>query len=329
MSVGPATQSDVDIDIGRLFKAIWDRKALVAGLTVGAAVLAFVVTGMISPLYKSESRVLIETREPVYSSDQTQPQADAALLDERAVTSQVEILRSVDLVKQVARELDLSSREEFDPAANISALSGIMITLGLKKDPHEVPADERILNPSFANRWDFRERVESLSTRPRRFRSARYAHSLAMGAPLYPIILDSMDKISAGYHLEARYPFFDRRLMQFCLSLPVEQKLSRGWGRWIMRRAMKDALPEEVRWRSSKAGLSPNFLRGMRQSARATLEALVADGECERIREIFNVDALRALIDNGADHDWNLIFNSLSTLAWLSLVEEKPNAQHG
>lgn len=145
MSVGPATQSDVDIDIGRLFKAVWDRKALVATLTVGAAALAFVVTGMINPLYKSETRVLIETREPVYSSDQTQPQADAALLDERAVTSQVEILRSTDLVKQVARELDLSSREEFDPAANTSTLGSVMIMLGLKKDPHEVPADERIL----------------------------------------------------------------------------------------------------------------------------------------------------------------------------------------
>jgi hypothetical protein len=29
---------------------------------------------MINPLYKSETRVLIETREPVYSSDQNQPQ---------------------------------------------------------------------------------------------------------------------------------------------------------------------------------------------------------------------------------------------------------------
>lgn len=145
MSVGPATQPDVDIDIGRLFKAVWDKKALVAALTIGAAALAFVVTGMINPLYKSETRVLIETREPVYSSDQTQPQADAVLLDERAVTSQVEILRSTDLVKQVARELDLSSREEFDPAANTSSLGAVMIMLGLKKDPHEIPADERIL----------------------------------------------------------------------------------------------------------------------------------------------------------------------------------------
>lgn len=145
MSAGPANQNDVDIDLGRLLKAVWDKKGLVAGLTAAAAGLAFVVTGMIDPLYKSETRLLIETREPVFSADQAQPMADAALLDERAVTSQVEILRSVDLVKQVARELDLSSREEFDPAANPSAVGDMLVMLGLKKNPLDVPADERIL----------------------------------------------------------------------------------------------------------------------------------------------------------------------------------------
>jgi uncharacterized protein involved in exopolysaccharide biosynthesis len=78
MSVGPTTQPDVDIDIGRLFKAVWDKKAC-GGTDCAAAALAFVVTGMIDPLYKSETRVLIETREPVYSSDQSQPQTDAEL----------------------------------------------------------------------------------------------------------------------------------------------------------------------------------------------------------------------------------------------------------
>lgn len=145
MSAGSANQNDVDIDLGRLFKAVWDKKGLVAGLTAAAAGLAFMVTGVIDPLYKSETRVLIETRQPVFSADQAQPNADAALLDERAVTSQVEILRSVDLVKQVARELDLSSREEFDPAANASAVGDLLIMLGLRKNPLEVPADERIL----------------------------------------------------------------------------------------------------------------------------------------------------------------------------------------
>ena len=149
MSVSPMPQPDVDIDLGRLLTAVWERKALVAGLTAAAAGLAFVVTGMINPLYKSETRLLIETREPVYSSDQSSPAASTAL-DERAVTSQVEILRSTDLIKQVARELDLSSREEFDPAADPSALGDFLVMLGLKKSPLEVPAEERVLKEFYS-----------------------------------------------------------------------------------------------------------------------------------------------------------------------------------
>ena len=149
MSVSPVTQPDVDIDLGRLMKAVWDRRALVAGLTAAAAGLGFVVTGLINPLYKSETRLLIETREPVYTGDQNSRTTDAAL-DERAVTSQVEILRSTDLVKQVARELDLSSREEFDPAANPSAIGDLLVLLGLKKNPLDVPAEERILKEFYS-----------------------------------------------------------------------------------------------------------------------------------------------------------------------------------
>ena len=52
---------------------------LVAGLTAAAAGLAFIVTGLLNPLYKSETRLLIETREPVYSSDQNQTNSDTII----------------------------------------------------------------------------------------------------------------------------------------------------------------------------------------------------------------------------------------------------------
>jgi hypothetical protein len=35
-----------------------------------------------------------------------------------------------------------------------------------------------------------------------------------------------------------RYPFWDKRMIEFCLSLPPEQKIKKGWTRMIMRRAM-------------------------------------------------------------------------------------------
>ena len=38
--------------------------------------------------------------------------------------------------------------------------------------------------------------------------------------------------------------------MEFCLALPAEQKIQRGWTRLIMRRALSGILPAEVHWRS-------------------------------------------------------------------------------
>lgn len=145
MSVTNANQADADIDLGQLVRAIWVRKRGIGAITLVAAGLAFAVTGMIHPLYKSETRILIEAREPVYSRDQNQQRPAEAAFDERSVTSQVEVLKSTDLLKNVATKLDLASRPEFDPAAKPSAISSTLVLLGLKKDPLEIPASERVL----------------------------------------------------------------------------------------------------------------------------------------------------------------------------------------
>jgi asparagine synthase (glutamine-hydrolysing) len=44
----------------------------------------------------------------------------------------------------------------------------------------------------------------------------------------------------------------DRRLAEFCLALPPEQKLRDGWTRYVMRRAVDDVLPPAVRERAWK-----------------------------------------------------------------------------
>jgi len=67
------------------------------------------------------------------------------------------------------------------------------------------------------------------------------------------------DQLSYGSSLVTRFPFFDRRLAELCLSLPHEQKLSRGWTRMILRRAMEGILPVEIQWRPGKSNLGPHF----------------------------------------------------------------------
>lgn len=58
------------------------------------------------------------------------------------------------------------------------------------------------------------------------------------------------------YDLEFRHPFFDKKLVEFILTLPTEYKYSRSWIKVLLRYAMEDVLPEKIRLRNTKAEFS-------------------------------------------------------------------------
>jgi len=145
MSVVQTAASDVDVDLRRLFAGLarnWLRIVVVA---VGLSAIAFMLASMATPHYKAETRILIETRESVFTRPAGDSQIDKPILDEEGVTSQVEVIASTDILKQVARKLDLAKLKEFDEAADMSLLGRVLIVAGLKSDPSEIPADERVL----------------------------------------------------------------------------------------------------------------------------------------------------------------------------------------
>jgi asparagine synthase (glutamine-hydrolysing) len=104
--------------------------------------------------------------------------------------------------------------------------------------------------------------------------SEREAHLQALLQPGYQLTLDLADRAAAAFGLEPRYPFFDRRLIEFCLGLPDEQKFAGGWPRLLLRRAMDGILPPEIQWRTTKSNLSPNFHRRFRDVDLARPERL-------------------------------------------------------
>lgn len=137
---------DVDIDLGGLFRAIWRRRGRVLAATVVFAGLAFAGASLIAPDYRSEARLLIESRQPVFNgANQGQSQTNDSPFDESGISSQVQLLRSIDLIKQVARDMKLYELPEFDPTANPSAVSDLLVMLGIKKNPLELPPEERVL----------------------------------------------------------------------------------------------------------------------------------------------------------------------------------------
>lgn len=109
----------------------------------------------------------------------------------------------------------------------------------------------------------FRGRAPVPEARERPPRTARAYHHRGLTLALVPAALEVADRAAAAAGLEARYPFFDRRIAEYCLALPGDQKLRGGWTRLVLRHSMEGVLPPAVQWRGGKADLSDSFLFGL------------------------------------------------------------------
>jgi len=66
-------------------------------------------------------------------------------------------------------------------------------------------------------------------------------------------ILTKVDRMSMAHSLEARVPLLDHEIAEFALSLPPSLKFRDGVGKWVLRRALGDRVPDEV-FRRPKQG---------------------------------------------------------------------------
>jgi asparagine synthase (glutamine-hydrolysing) len=77
-------------------------------------------------------------------------------------------------------------------------------------------------------------------------------HREHLRSPMMAEGLELFDRVMALSRVEGRYPFFDRKLVEYCVSLPSDQKLAGGYSRVVARRAMKGIVPDAIRWRAGK-----------------------------------------------------------------------------
>ena len=146
MSARHDSGQDADIDIARLFAAVWERRLAVISLVLIVGVAAFVISGTIPPRYLGETRILIESREPVFAEGTSRETGQAQTLDERGVASQVEIINSTDLIKAVAADLNLAETADFNAAAHPSIVTKLLARLGLATNLEDAAPEERLID---------------------------------------------------------------------------------------------------------------------------------------------------------------------------------------
>jgi uncharacterized protein involved in exopolysaccharide biosynthesis/Mrp family chromosome partitioning ATPase len=143
-----ATPSSGDLDMRALGQALARKRGWIIVPTVLAAVLSITAVNLVTPRYKSEARILIDGRENVFLRPNGERNEErTAPLDPEAVTSQVQLLLSRDLAREIIKKNKLAERPEFDPVLQgLSPLKSLLALFGIGRDPFSLTPEERVLD---------------------------------------------------------------------------------------------------------------------------------------------------------------------------------------
>ncbi|MGJ4902884.1 GumC family protein [Bradyrhizobium sp. HKCCYLS2058] len=136
-----------DLDLRLVGRALARKRGFILLPTLLALVLSITAVNMITPRYKSEARILIDGRENVFVRPNGERTEERTALDPEAVTSQVQLVLSRDLARDIIRKNKLGELPEFDPVLRgVSPLKSVLAMVGLVKDPLAMTPDERVMD---------------------------------------------------------------------------------------------------------------------------------------------------------------------------------------
>ncbi|KRR24324.1 GumC family protein [Bradyrhizobium retamae] len=143
----PLAASDSgDLDLHALGQALMRRRSWIIVPTLLALVLSLAAVNMITPRYKSEARILVDGRENVFLRPNGERNEERSALDAEAVTSQVQLVQSRDLAREIIKKNKLAERPEFDPVLQgFSPLKSLLALVGIGRDPFSLTPEERVL----------------------------------------------------------------------------------------------------------------------------------------------------------------------------------------
>jgi uncharacterized protein involved in exopolysaccharide biosynthesis/Mrp family chromosome partitioning ATPase len=141
-----ATPVSGDLDLRALGLALLRKQGWIIVPTVLALVGSLTAVNMITPRYKSEARILVDGRENIFLRPNGERGEERSALDPEAVTSQVQLVQSRDLAREIIRKNRLAELPEFDPVLRgHSPVKSLLALVGIGRDPFALTPEERVL----------------------------------------------------------------------------------------------------------------------------------------------------------------------------------------
>ena len=139
-----------DADLRAIWRLLWAKKALIIGPALLAAAAALFIAGSMTPMYRSSAQILVERNDTVYTRPEGATASEIREADELAVQSQVQLLLSRDIGRQVVEDLKLAETDEFAPGSQ-GVVKRILSLIGLSSARLTASPDEQVLDHFFKN----------------------------------------------------------------------------------------------------------------------------------------------------------------------------------
>lgn len=136
-----------------------------------------------------------------------------------------------------------------------------------------------------------------------------------------PALLHYEDRNSMAHSIESRLPFLDYRLVEFGLNLKAEEKIRKGIGKTIIRKAMKNIVPDSIIGRKDKMG----FITPQKKWMLENIEQLIKAVKNLHSLNLFNDKYLKNLENklNKKNFEKNEIMRIYTFYIWTKVFKIK------
>lgn len=177
------------------------------------------------------------------------------------------------------------------------------------------------INRAFAREWALTDRMRQAGHDPG-FKTMvdQRAARCSVIKPGRSIIGCLWQENGAGFGLDVRDPTFDRRVMEFCLSVPTDQDYRDGKGRWLIRRAMRELMPAMVLDETRRGLQAADIARRTQVHYEETEAALRRVERSDLAKHYLDVPLMRRTLDHARQRADAQATRALGTIFFRGLV---------
>ncbi|WPC43294.1 asparagine synthase-related protein [Clostridium sp. JS66] len=161
------------------------------------------------------------------------------------------------------------------------------------------------VNSEYASKWNVNDRLKKVGLGPylKNNLDIQEVHRFLANSVLFSHAGAIETKLSLKYGIAKRDPTRDKRIIEFCMSLPGEQFVNKGKERSLIRRAMKGILPDKIRLNYTSRGCqSADWIQRLLPDWPNIKRELQYIIKCKTFEKYLDTDKLQKVLNDIGDH---------------------------